>query len=147
MTEMYSAREIKKEIDRQLPGAFRDITGNALVLEKEQLTRVAEYLKNTPNLAFDYLNYVTAVDYYDYFELVYRVTSLTHNHSLEFKVRCDDRVAPAVPSVVSIWRGADYQEREIFDLFGISFTGHPNLKHIVLWEGFQGYPLRKDYLL
>ncbi|GAH82618.1 unnamed protein product [marine sediment metagenome] len=62
------------------------------------------------------------------------------------KVRCYDRENPTLPSVVGIWRGADFQEREIFDLFGIGFEGHPNLRRIVLWEGFEGHPLRKDFL-
>lgn len=146
MTMMLAHPDIINELDRQFPGAVVEIVGNALLVESERLFMVAEYLKNTPALAFDYLNYVTAVDYYDYFELVYRVTSLTHNHSLEFKVRCYSRSSPSIPSVVGVWRGADFQEREIFDLFGIRFEGHPDLKHIVLWEGFQGYPLRKDYL-
>lgn len=146
MTVMISALEVINELDRQFPGAIQEISGKTLIVESERLIIFAEYLKNTPALAFDYLNYVTAVDYYDYFELVYMVTSLSHNHSLEFKVRCYGRAEPSVPSVAGVWRGADFQEREIFDLFGIKFTGHPNLKHIVLWEGFQGYPLRKDYL-
>jgi NADH-quinone oxidoreductase subunit C len=146
MTVMISPLEVKGELDRHFPGAVLDISGNALLVESERLFTAADHLKNTPALAFDYLNYVTAVDYYDYFELVYRVTSLSHNHSLEFRVRCYNRTDPSVPSVTGVWRGADFQEREIFDLFGIKFTGHPNLKHIVLWEGFQGYPLRKDYL-
>jgi NADH-quinone oxidoreductase subunit C len=146
MTVFLNPLEVKTELDRQFPGAVLEISGHSLLVEIERLIMVAEYLNNTPAMAFDYLNFVTAVDYYDYFELVYRVTSLTYNHSLEFKVRCYDRSAPSAPSVVGIWRGADFQEREIFDLFGIKFTGHPDLKHIVLWEGFQGYPLRKDYL-
>jgi NADH-quinone oxidoreductase subunit C len=61
------------------------------------------------------------------------------------KIRLTDRQKPLLPSVVALWKGADFQEREIFDLFGISFTGHPNLKRIFLWDGFQGYPLRKDF--
>ena len=60
------------------------------------------------------------------------------------KVRLQERDNPALPSVVSLWRGADLQEREIYDLFGVKFEGHPNLKRIFLWEGFPGYPLRKD---
>jgi NADH-quinone oxidoreductase subunit C len=86
------------------------------------------------------------VDYYDYFELVYQLTSLENNHSLVVKTRCYGRENLTVPSVVSLWRGADYQEREIFDLIGISFEGHPNMKRIVLWEGFVGHPLRKDFV-
>jgi len=62
------------------------------------------------------------------------------------KTRCYDRENPTVSSVVGLWQGADFQEREIYDLLGIKFDGHPNMKRIFLWEGFQGHPLRKDYL-
>ena len=78
--------------------------------------------------------------------MVYHLTSLEHNHSLVIKTRIYERDNPGLDSVVSLWRGADLQEREIYDLMGIAFTSHPNLKRIFLWEGFEGYPLRKDYL-
>ena len=74
------------------------------------------------------------------------LNSLEHNHSLVLKARCHDREDPALPSVVGLWQGADFQEREIYDLMGIRFEGRQNLKRIFLWEGFQGHPLRKDYL-
>ena len=115
-------------------------------MDKEFLLEIATYLKKTPGLDFDYLTAITAVDYLDYFEVIYQLTSLRRNHSLVVKARCYGRDNPALPSVVGLWRGADFQEREIYDLFGISFEGHPNLKRIVLWDGFQGHPLRKDYL-
>ena len=104
------------------------------------------YLKTTPGLDFDYLTAITAIDYWDYFEVIYQLISLTHNRSVVIKTRCQGRDNLSLPSVVSIYTAADYQEREIFDLMGIRFDGHPNLKPIFLWEGFQGYPLRKDYL-
>ncbi|MEE9399093.1 MAG: NADH-quinone oxidoreductase subunit C, partial [Dehalococcoidales bacterium] len=63
-----------------------------------------------------------------------------------FKIRCYQRNNPVLPSLVGLWQGADFQEREIYDLMGIKFDGHPNMKRIVLWEGFEGHPLRKDYL-
>ena len=107
---------------------------------------MAEFLKNTPVLDFDYLTNLTAVDYADYFEVVYHLVSLKHNHSLVLKTRCRDRDKPVVPSVVNLWRSADLQEREAYDLMGISFDGHPNLKRLLLWEGFVGHPLRRDYL-
>ena len=66
-----------------------------------------------------------------------------HNHSLVLKVRIDERENPSLPSVANLWQGADFQEREIYDLFGIRFEGHPNLKRIFLWEGFPGHPLLK----
>ena len=78
--------------------------------------------------------------------MVYHLTSIEHNHSLVLKTRCYSRDNPTLPSVVGLWRGADFQEREIYDLLGISFEGHPNLRRIALWEGFDGHPLRKDFL-
>ena len=68
------------------------------------------------------------------------------NQSLVLKLKCFGRDEPVVDSVIDIWKGADLQEREIWDLMGITFEGHPNLKRILLWEGFDGHPLRKDYL-
>jgi NADH-quinone oxidoreductase subunit C len=146
MTVSLSAKEVSKEIAARFPDAIVEATDRALVLKSESLFKVAEYLKQTPDFTLDYLNYITAVDYYDYFEVVYQIMSLNHNHSLVLKTRCYDRNKPTVPSVVKLWRGADFQERETYDLMGIIFEGHPNLKRIALWEGFQGHPLRKDYL-
>jgi len=146
MTLALSAKEIASQVEEQLPGSIVDSSQDSLVVNSESWLAVATFLKDTPGLDFDYLTSITAVDYYDYFELVYQLTSLKHNHSLVVKTRCYGRVNPTLPSVVSLWRGADFQEREIYDLMGISFNGHPNLKRIFLWEGFHGHPLRKDYL-
>ena len=146
MTVSLSGSEVAKQITKQLPEAVIEATNDAILVKSEAIFGVAEYLKSNPELDFDYLNYIIAVDYNDYFELVYRLTSIKHNHSLVVNTRCYDRDNPTVPSVVSLWRGANFQEREIYDLMGISFEGHPNLKRIFLWEGFKGHPLRKDYL-
>jgi NADH-quinone oxidoreductase subunit C len=146
MTVALSGEEIAKQIAERFPGSVIESRPESLVVDTESLLGVASYLKSTPGLDFDYLTAVTAVDYYDYFEVIYQLTSLEHNHSLTVKTRCYNRANPVIPSVVGLWRGADFQEREIYDLMGISFDGHPNLKCIVLWEGFEGHPLRKDYL-
>ena len=145
MTVLLSANEIAKEIAQRFPKAQAQASDGAVLLQGEALFEVAEFLKNSPEFDFNYLNYITAVDYFDYFELVYQLTSLSHNHSVVVKTRCYNRDNPAVPSVVRLWRGADLQEREVYDLMGIRFDGHPNMKRIVLWDGFQGHPLRKDY--
>ena len=92
------------------------------------------------------LNSITAVDYVEYFEVVYHITSTIHKHSAVLKAKVYGRDAPSVPSVISVWRGADLQEREIWDLMGVAFEGHPNLKRILLWEGYPGHPLQRDYL-
>jgi len=146
MTVSLSGSEVAKQIAEVLPDTVSEASDQAVVVKSDSLFEVAQYLKNSQGLDCDYLTGITAVDYYDYFEVVYHLTSLKHNHSLVLKTRCYDRAKPTLPSVVSLWRGADFQEREIYDLMGISFTGHPNLKRIVLWQGFEGHPLRKDYL-
>jgi len=141
-----SGEEIARQIEERFPKSIIESSPKSIVVNKESLFVVASYLKTMPGLDFDYLTAITAIDYYDYFEVVYQLTSLQHNHSLVVKTRCYGRDNPSLPSVVSLWRGADFQEREIYDLMGISFDGHPNMKRIFLWEGFQGHPLRKDYL-
>ncbi len=146
MTIALSGKEIASQLEEIFPGSIIESSENNIVVKGESLLEIATYLRNTPELNFNYLNFVTAVDYFDYFEVVYQLSSLEHNHSLVLKTRCYDRENPAVPSVFSLWKGADLQEREIYDLMGIKFEGHPNMKRIFLWDGFQGHPLRKDYL-
>ena len=146
MTVALSGKEITTKLEEQFPGSIVESSQESLVIKSELLLSVATFLKTTPGLDFNYLTGITAIDYYDYFEVVYQLISLNHNHSLVVKTRCYGRDKLTLPSVVSLWRGADFQEREIYDLMGISFDGHPNMKRIFLWEGFQGHPLRKDYL-
>ncbi len=146
MTVSLSPNEVAARIGEQLPKAVVEAQETAIILKSDALLDVARFLRTTPGLDFDFLASVTAIDYLEYFEIVYYLTSIAHNHSIVLKTRCYDRDKPTVPSVTGLWRGADYQEREIYDLMGISFSEHPNLKRIVLWEGFQGHPLRKDYL-
>jgi len=146
MTVALSGKDIAGQLEEKLPDGIEETGPECVVVKSDSLLAAAEYLKNTDNLAFDYFNFVTAVDYYSYFEIVYQLTSTRHNHSFVLKTRCYDRENPTVPSVISLWQGADFQEREIYDLMGVKFEGHPNLKRLFLWEGFQGHPLRKDYL-
>ena len=145
MTVSLSGSEVAAQITNRFPEAVVEAENEAILVKSESIFEVVEYLQNDPELEFDYLNYIAAVDYYDYFELVYQLSSIKHNHSLVLKTRCYDRENPSVPSIVSLYKGADFQEREIYDLMGISFAGHPNMKRIVLWDGFKGHPLRKDY--
>ena len=146
MTVALFSKETATRLEEEFPGSIIESNQDNFVVKSGSLLTVAAFLKETPSLNFNYLNYITAIDYYDHFEVVYQLTSLEHNHNLVFKTRCYGRDNPSLPSLVSLWRGADFQEREIYDLMGIKFEGHPNMKRIVLWEGFQGHPLRKDYL-
>lgn len=143
MTTTLNSNDIAARLKKQFGNGIAPAAGY-LEVAPALLARVADYLKSTPGLDFDFLDMATAVDYSDRFELVYRLLSLKNNTLVTLKVRCD-RNKPAIPSLANLWEGASFQEREIYDLFGVEFSGHPNLKRIVLWEGYQGHPLRKDF--
>lgn len=146
MTAALRTQEVVQKIKEHLPGAAVEASEGYILVGTESLFQVAEFLKTAPALEFDYLSWLTGVDFIDYIELVYQLVSLKHNHRLLLKARCPGREAPAAPSLVPLWRGADFQEREVYDLLGVSFSGHPNMKRMFLWEGFEGHPLRRDYL-
>jgi NADH-quinone oxidoreductase subunit D/NADH-quinone oxidoreductase subunit C/D len=118
-----------------------------VIVEPAKLVEVAQALRD--EYGFNYLSSVTGVDYLgqgDHLEVVYHAFRVpAGGPPLVFKAQTD-REKAEIPSVVSIWPGADFQEREAYDLYGIRFVGHPNLKRILMWEGFQGHPMRKDYL-
>jgi NADH:ubiquinone oxidoreductase subunit D/NADH:ubiquinone oxidoreductase subunit C len=137
---------IHSQLNETFPGAVVEREGEWLVLDAGQLPAVAIHLRD--EMGFDYLTNLSASDYADRIEVVYNVFSTRPDQqgpSLPFKVRLPDRDDPHVPSVTSIWKSADFQEREVWDMFGVRFDGHPNLKRILLWEGFEGHPLRKDW--
>lgn len=117
------------------------------VVEPGALRGVMRFLKDDSRLAFNVLLDVTAVDYLGSeprFEVVYHVLSLTNNRRLRVKVKLPGE-KPAIDSMTGLWDSADWLEREVWDMFGIEFTGHPNLQRILLYPEFQGHPLRKDY--
>lgn len=116
-----------------------------LVVKNEKWHEVARFLKEDEQLAFDYLSNLHGVDYEDRMEVCYFLYSYHNRQSVAVKVKTD-REQPAVPSVMDIWRGADWNERETFDLFGIHFPGHTNLRRILLPDEWVGYPMRKDYV-
>jgi NADH-quinone oxidoreductase subunit D/NADH-quinone oxidoreductase subunit C/D len=127
-----------------IPGAVVEVTPAGLVVAPEKLLELATYLRDQQG--YDYLSMLTSVDYPDYFEVVYYLYGVSQpRDALVLKVRLPDKANPQLPSVVSVWPGADFQEREVYDMMGIRFVGHPNLRRILLWEGFQGHPLRKDF--
>jgi len=146
MTVALSGKEVTVKIEQQFPASIVESNIDSLLVKSQDLFDVISFLKNTPEFQFNYLSCITAVDYFDYFEVVYYLVSMVHNHSIVIKTRCYGRENLAVPSIVSLYQGANVQEREIYDLMGIKFEGHPNMKRIFLWDGFQGHPLRKDYL-
>ena len=146
MTVALSGKETAARLEKVFPASITDSDRNYIFVKPEALTKIIAYLKITPEFDFDFLNSITAVDYFDYFEVVYHLSSMKHNQSLVIKTRCYGRDNLVVPSIVNIYQGADFQEREVYDLMGIRFEGHPHMKRILLWDGFEGHPLRKDYL-
>jgi len=118
-----------------------------LMIPAEQFRSICQYLKDDPHMKFDLPVQMTAVDYIkeNQFELVYYLYSTKRKQALILKSRID-RSKAQFDSVTDLWAGFNFQEREVYDLMGIQFRGHPNLKRIMMWKGFPGYPLRKDYV-
>ncbi len=133
-------------LQESLPDMVESWDDGAVWVKPPSIPDVCAFLKADASLDFQYLNSISAVDYIEYFDVVYHLTSISHQHTAIIKARLYGRDDLIMPSVLHIWRGADFQEREIWDLMGISFEGHPNMKRIMLWEGFDGHPLRKDFL-
>lgn len=113
-----------------------------LAVSKELLKETAAFFKES---GYGFLADISSVDYKEYFEVIYQLYSFDKNESVTLVVKIEDREDPQVQSLTGLWPTADWHEREVFDLMGIKFTGHPNLKRILMWEGFKGHPLRKDF--
>ena len=123
----------------------------SICIDATNLLSVCAWLRDHPSYYFDFLSNITAVDYYPEhrFAVVYHLASIPFQYQLTLRVELpNDRSVdnlPELPSVSSIWRTADWHEREAFDLMGIFFTGHPDLRRILLPDDWKGFPLRKDY--
>lgn len=120
----------------------------SVTLNKERILDMCRYLHDDPDLYFDYLVDICGVDYLDKkdkrFEVVYHLYSIRHRHRLRLKAEVSEG-DPSIDSVMPVWIGANWHEREAFDMFGIVFKGHPDLRRILMPEDWNGYPLRKDY--
>lgn len=123
--------------------------GDAVIrVSRDHILDLCRILKLDKDLGFNYLIDITVVDWMDQqeerFEVVYHFMSFPRGYRLRVKVWVPEN-KPEVPSVVSLWSGADFMEREAWDMYGVTFTGHPNLKRILMYDEFKGHPLRKDY--
>ena len=144
---MIALVQIKQDIESKFLGTAITVDGTSLILPKENWFSIAKYLKTDSAYRLDFLSSVTGVDYKEYLEVVYHLYSIEKKEGpLTIKVRTDAQ-SGFVPSVVPIWRSAEFQEREAYDLVGVKFEGHPDLRRILMWEGFQFHPLRKDYVM
>jgi NADH-quinone oxidoreductase subunit C len=130
-------------------------------IKRDDLVAVATWLRDDPAMAFDAPVFVTCIDRLDWhpvnrppseawsedkprFEVCYQLRSIAHRHRIRLKISVPEH-DPRCPSLAELWKGFDWQERETFDMYGIRFEGHPDLRRIYLYEEFVGYPLRKDY--
>jgi NADH-quinone oxidoreductase subunit C len=182
---METIEAIKTRMETAVPGATIGIVTNpssaaqhSLLIDPQHALGVAQFLKDDPQLRFDYASNVTGVDWLDrtvketfktkqvidgierdiqqttertepgYLEVVYHLFSMELKHGpLILRLRTVNRGDNArLPSLTPIWRSAEFQEREIFDLYGVIFEGHPDLRRILMWDGFADYPMRKDYV-
>lgn len=141
--------EIGEKLKEQLPdlSLTQDVQNEfALRVGPERYREVADVLRRHPELNFDYLEFQTCCDRppegLDFLAYFY---SYEHRHRIALKVVLD-RVAPSLPSLADLWANADWNEREVFDLFGVLFHQHPDLRRIMMPEDWEGYPLRKDYV-
>ena len=115
------------------------------VSAKNTYTLISE-LKNNPDTSFDYLFCQTGVDFPEHMEILFHLRSIAHQHEMVVRAKIDDRENPIIDSVYDLYKTAEYHEREIFDLFGVKFNNHPDLRRLFLDDEWEGYPLRKDYV-
>ncbi len=143
--------------------ALRDAFGTAILrhgvscgdtivhIARDEAHQILAWLRDTPAQEFNYLTDITAVEYRDRerpLEVVYQLRSLGRKVDLRIKIPLDKSAPLEVPSVVDLWKGADWLEREVYDMFGVTFLGHPDLRRILMWETYgEGHPLRKDFPL
>ncbi|HEX3008516.1 MAG TPA: NADH-quinone oxidoreductase subunit C [Bacteroidales bacterium] len=139
--------ELKKYLEQTFPSNKVEETFDfpLMFVDKTELLSVAQKLKESPETLFDFLFCETAVDRNPNLEVVFHLNSTTHHHDMVLKVVLTDRENPELPSVYSLWKAAELYENEIYDMFGIRFSNHPNLRRIMLGDEWPGFPLRKDY--
>lgn len=144
-----TSQEMNDILSAQFPGAIlesklENVHNSFIKILPEKIYDVALFAKSDERLQFDFLSCLSGVDYKGKLGVVYHLFSMTLKHKIVLKVEVPTD-APNVPSVESIWKTANWHEREAFDMYGIRFEGHPDLRRILLPDDWEGYPLRKDY--
>ncbi|MEO0139093.1 MAG: NADH-quinone oxidoreductase subunit C [candidate division WOR-3 bacterium] len=148
MSEVYKV--LKESFGEKIGPEIEDRGERSIYVDRDVIVDVIRLSKEA--LGFDMIIYITAVDYLDWkhkrptnkrFEVVYNLYSTQRRERIRFKVAVDEN--EDIPSITGVFKGANWMEREVYDMFGIKFSGHPDLRRILLWEGFPGHPLRKDF--
>ena len=147
-------KDIAEKVKENFPEQVVDVTEFrdqvSVIVKRDQIVPILKYLHDDPLLSLDHLQDLTAVDYLKKkdvrFEVVYNLYSIKYRHQIRIRAQVPDD-NPSISSVVPIWAGANWHERECYDMFGITFNGHPDLRRILMPEDWEGNPLRKDYPL
>ncbi|MDA0353661.1 MAG: NADH-quinone oxidoreductase subunit C [Chloroflexi bacterium] len=141
-----AGQRVAEALDRALPGIVTVSNDEWVEVAPARVDEALHWLHDSEEFDAAQLSSLCAVDYHDHFAVVYHLQSLDLNHQIVLKARVSDHEEPALPSSYPIYKGALLQEREVYDLMGIRFEGHPDLRRIFLWDGFPGHPLRKDFM-
>lgn len=142
--------EIHEKLKAQLGDAVGPLSEPKIdpfcVVKADRIVEACRWLRTTPGIELDFCEDLTAVDWpkRNVIEVVYHLFSYSHRHGIVLKVEAD-RQNPVVPTVEGIWKSANWMEREVYDLFGVTFEGHPDLRRVLLPDDWVGHPLRKDY--
>lgn len=145
VTVTLTGHDVAARIRAALPEAVRDATDGWCTLEAASAYQAMAFVRDDPELDGKFLVQLCSVDVVTRIDVVYHISSLAQNHIFELKVPADHE-QPEVPSVTPLWIGATLQEREVYDLMGVRFSGHPELTRLFLWDKFPGHPLRKDFM-
>ncbi|HHT9119597.1 MAG TPA: NADH-quinone oxidoreductase subunit C [Candidatus Hypogeohydataceae bacterium YC41] len=155
MEESLTLKRLKEQFSSSILDTHSFRGDDTALVKRVDIVDICRFLKDSSDLAYNFLTDLTAVDYLhmtgkpshgNRFEVVYHLYSLKYNHSVRIKAPVPE-ADPTIDSLTPLWAVADWLERECWDMFGIKFGGHPDLKRILLYEQFEGHPLRKDYPL
>lgn len=144
-TVTISGQDVAARLNAAMPGAVQSATDGYVVLDPARMFDAMRLIRDDEQLDGKFLIQLCSVDMITRIDMVYHFASLAQNHMFEVKVPCDHE-QPVVPSITPLWSGALLQEREVYDLMGVVFEGHPSLTRLFLWESFPGHPLRKDFM-
>ena len=144
-TVTLSGHEVADRLRAAVPGSVASGEDAFVVLEPGQAYEAMRTLRDDAHLDGKFLVQLCSVDAITRIDMVYHFASLAQNHIFEVKIQCDHQ-QPVAPSISPLWSGAWLQEREVYDLMGVRFEGHPSLTRLFLWDSFPGHPLRKDFM-
>ncbi len=148
MTEPIFSVKIRERFGNNIIESYEASGIYTFIIDKDSIVQVCTFLKEDKDLQFNYLTDICGVDYHPEtprFEVVYHLYSIPFRYRLRLKCRLEE--TERISSVTGVWKTANWHERETYDMFGIRFDGHPDLRRIYMWEGFEGHPLRKDFPL